>query len=210
MVSDEELANRKGRGLCVGCAAVFVALFIINYTDYIKKREENAYVEWDVKTVTAGDYAIEFDIGPDFFKDYIEQEMIAWVEKCAQENRSFLSRVEGFQAWLHYEMEDRVSQLPDMGYEDQPEERIKIAVTTLAFDNADIIDLLRQRGQAIKAEKWDKQAEIETKINELKGAEFDRLVTPCSVFMTFESEEGVNRALNMDKTIEAHQELQHI
>ena len=107
-------------------------------------------------------------------------------------------------------MEDRVSQLPDLGYEDEPEEQVKIAVSTLAFDNADIIDLLRQRGKAIMAEKWDKQAEIETKINELKGAEFDRLVTPCSVFMTFETEEGVNRALNMDKTIEAQEELQHL
>ena len=59
-------------------------------------------------------------------------------------------------------------------------------------------------------EKWDKQAEIETKINELKEAEFDRFITPCSVFMTFENEEGVNRALNMDKTIKAHEELQHL
>ena len=107
-------------------------------------------------------------------------------------------------------MEDRVSQLPDLGYEVEPEERVKIAVTTLAFDNADIIDLLRKRGRAITDEKWDKQAEIETKINELKGAEFDRLVTPCSVFITFESEEGVNRALNMDKTIEAQQDLKHL
>ena len=80
----------------MGCAAVFVALFIINYTDFIKKRQENSYVEWDVKTITAGDYAIEFDIGPDFFKDYIEQEMEPWVKKCAQENRTFLSKVEGF------------------------------------------------------------------------------------------------------------------
>ena len=107
-------------------------------------------------------------------------------------------------------MEDRVSQLPDLGYEAEPEERVKIAVSTLAFDNADIIDLLRQRGEAIMNEKWDKQAKIEAKINELKGAEFDRLVTPCSVFLTFESEEGVNRALNMDKTIETHEELQHL
>ena len=40
-------------------------------------------------------------------------------------------------------MEDRISQLPDLGYEDEPQERVKIAVVNLAFDNADIIDLLR-------------------------------------------------------------------
>ena len=107
-------------------------------------------------------------------------------------------------------MEDRVSQLPDLGYEVEPVERVKIAVANLAFDNGDIMDLLRQRGKAIMEEKWDKQAEIETKINELKEAEFDRFITPCSVFMTFENEEGVNRAINMDKTIEGHEELQHL
>ena len=38
IVSEQDLAHRKCLGLFIGCAAVFVALFIINYTDYIKKR----------------------------------------------------------------------------------------------------------------------------------------------------------------------------
>ena len=46
--------------------------------------------------------------------------------------------------------------------------------------------------------------EIEEKINELKSKEFERLITPCSVFMTFETEEGVNRALDMDRQITAN------
>ena len=62
-------------------------------------------------------------------------------------------------------MEDRVSQLPDLGYEVEPVERVKIAVANLAFDNGDIMDLLRQRGKAIMEEKWDKQAELEKEIN---------------------------------------------
>lgn len=52
-------------------------------------------------------------------------------------------------------MERRVSLLDDQGYEDEPVEHVKIAVTTLAFNNAEMIDLLKQRGTAIKAEKWD-------------------------------------------------------
>ena len=85
-----------------GCIAVFIALFVINYIDYIKKTQENNYVEWDVKTITAGDYAIEFDIAPSFFEDYMAKEYKKWVEKCAnpedssQEPIKFLSKVQSF------------------------------------------------------------------------------------------------------------------
>lgn len=65
----------------IGCSAVFIALFVINYIDYIKKSQENNYVEWDVKTITAGDYAIEFDITPEFYDDYDKLgERERWIE----------------------------------------------------------------------------------------------------------------------------------
>lgn len=36
-------------------------------------------------------------------------------------------------------------------------------------------------------------------INKLKNDRLDEITTPCSVFMTFESEEGVNRALDLHR-----------
>lgn len=30
--------------------------------DYIRSKESVNYVDWDVKTITAGDYSVEFDI----------------------------------------------------------------------------------------------------------------------------------------------------
>ena len=59
--------------------AVFIVLFIVMYLDYMKKIQENNYVEWDVKTITAGDYTVEFDISPDFFDDWLIKEYIKWV-----------------------------------------------------------------------------------------------------------------------------------
>ncbi len=44
--------------------------------------------------------------------------------------------------------------MPDLGYEDTAVENVKIAVTTFAFKNADIINLLKQRGEIIKHENW--------------------------------------------------------
>jgi len=44
--------------------------------------------------------------------------------------------------------------MPDLGYEDEPVEHVKIAVTTFAFKNAETINLLRERGNIIKEERW--------------------------------------------------------
>ena len=101
MIDTDYQVDRKEQGLAVGCAAVFIALFVINYIDYIKKTQENNYVEWDVKTITAGDYAIEFDILPTFFDDYVKLEHSKWVEKSAcpedgSEPIHFKSKVQAF------------------------------------------------------------------------------------------------------------------
>ena len=62
MIPEDEVNKRVSHGLVLGCSAVFIALFVVNYLDYIKKTQENNYVEWDVKTITSGDFTIEFDI----------------------------------------------------------------------------------------------------------------------------------------------------
>jgi len=49
-------------------------------------------------------------------------------------------------------METRLAKLPNLGFDE--EESVKVACTTLAFNNAKIINLLRERGNAIKAENW--------------------------------------------------------
>lgn len=48
-----------------GCIAVFIALFVSNYVDYVGKVEQAKYVDYDVKTITAGDYTVEFSISKD-------------------------------------------------------------------------------------------------------------------------------------------------
>jgi len=211
LVPEEDLASRIEKGLVLGCAAVFIALFVVNYLDYIKKVQQNNYVEWDLKTITSGDFAIEFDLDPTFFSDYLEKEHDNWVEEATANGKGpFMSRVQAFQAYMKHEMERRLEQMPDLGFDDEPTAHVDIAVTSLAFNNAGMINLLRERGAAIKAEKWELQKEIEVKINALKSAEFEKLTTPCSVFMTFATEEGVNRALAYDEAIKNDENLAHL
>jgi hypothetical protein len=41
---------------------VFQALFFIIVIDYLRCIFKNQYIEWDVKTITAGDYSVELNI----------------------------------------------------------------------------------------------------------------------------------------------------
>jgi hypothetical protein len=72
--------------------------------------------------------------------------------------------------------------------------RVKIAQITFAFHNAEVIAWLRKRGGFIQNEKWKDLKEMNKTITEGLRDEktnlLDKLQTPCSIFATFETEEG--------------------
>jgi hypothetical protein len=73
-----------------------------------------------------------------------------------------------------------------------------------------MIRLLTERGEIIKNEEWPKLKKIDDKINHQKDEHLDKFVTPTSVFVTFECEEGVNRALNFDSSVETDSHISHL
>ena len=56
-------------------------------------------------------------------------------------------------------MELRLNQIPPLSFQEYDE--VKVAVTTMAFKNAKIINLLRERGNYIKSQKVEQQQKIE-------------------------------------------------
>ena len=78
---------------------------------------------------------------------------------------------------------------------------VKIAQITFAFRNEKVINWLKKRGDAIKKEKWDKLDEVNQEITD--NLQDDELINavqvPCSVFMMFETEEGVTRARQLNE-----------
>ena len=38
--------------------------------DYIERCQENNQIDWDVKTITSGDYTIEIDVEGGFYNDF--------------------------------------------------------------------------------------------------------------------------------------------
>lgn len=70
-LEDDALVTRKIEGLFVGCIAVFVALFFMCFVDYMSSVFKNAFIEWDVKTITAGDYSCELDISQKMWDNFL-------------------------------------------------------------------------------------------------------------------------------------------
>ena len=204
MLPADIIYTREISGLLYACLVVFLGLFTINYLDYIKKVQENNYIEWDLKTITSGDYTVEFALHPDFFQTWVDRDFPNYARMQKHDyGIEYVSKVQAFRDWITDEMEARLDYLPDLGFEEEPVEYIKVALTTFAFKNADIVNLLKKRGKVIETENWDEMEGIDAKINQLKNDKLLELTTPCSVFMTFENEEGVNRAINFNKTIAA-------
>ena len=98
----ETISHRRKWGLSLGCFGVFIALFVINYIDYLKKEHEYRYIEWDLKTITASDYSVYFDIDENFFADYEAQEMEKWVAESAEKGIFYLSPNQSFQSWIEH------------------------------------------------------------------------------------------------------------
>ena len=97
-------------------------------------------------------------------------------------------------------METRINAMDDLGYREKEErdDPIKIAQITFAYENGEIIEWLQERGKYIAAEKWDKLVDLNEKIHTKITTDkdfLDKVQLPCTVFLTFEDEEGKNRAL---------------
>jgi hypothetical protein len=43
------------------------------YIDYIRCKQDTLYVDWDVKTVTAGDYTVEFEISIEIYQRFLQK-----------------------------------------------------------------------------------------------------------------------------------------
>ena len=72
---------------------------------------------------------------------------------------------------------------------------IKISNITLGFNNPELLKLLISRGSLITSGKFTKLEEMNEKIEKYVKDHKEELTKPVAAFITFEREEGKNRAL---------------
>lgn len=202
----EEKGSKQVLGLLFTCTAVFIYFYATVFFDYIRAIESTKQLDFDVKTITAGDYSVEFKI------DHAQYDF--WKENYFQESNP-MSEMAQFKCYVQHTLETRLSEMENLGYEEGDE--IKIAQITFAFNNREVINWLKKRGKYIIKHQWEKVDEIQKEIfdhlqkkdpenpeNLCQEAQdlLDKLQTPCTCVVTFESEEGYERASQYNENIE--------
>ena len=154
-------------------------------------------LEWDVATVTAGDFSCEFPIE--------KERYLAWKEDVYRASNGPFENGEApafaLKKHLIKEIEENLTKWVEdnqwarealWGAEKAATEvypGTKVADIVFSFNNARLIEALRERGACIASQDFDKMRECETKVNDL-FQDFDNLTIPTAAFITFESDDS--------------------
>lgn len=123
--------------------AVFIYLFTVLFFDYVSSVQKNLYIEWDVKTITAGDYSTMHTIDRKAYE--------RWQEKYLDDNNP-MSEIAQFKVYLQEILEQRINAMDDLGYDPEGERDYTktCAQITFAYDNAEVIGWLKERGHHLR------------------------------------------------------------
>ena len=101
--SNQERDERRLAGLLVSCIGVFIALFYSVYVDYMRCISKANYLDWDVKTITAGDYTVEMEIQKEMYDKFCSDVFV---------EANGVSKATAFKAYLRRELQKRLSEMP--------------------------------------------------------------------------------------------------
>lgn len=147
-------------------------------------------------TITPGDYTMQMEITEEMYNHYMTK------IHCRHPDDPVGVRLkeyikENLEIELNIKLKEMKAPKPKLveqeGEDDDDNiniQEVRIADIVFAFNNDKLIKLLKQRGQFIMNQKYDKAAEIEKQIMEYKNANLADLIRPVDAFITFEEEDG--------------------
>ena len=161
------------------CICILISLFYLIMLYYSTKSSEISAKEWDLKTITAGDYTVWRRINQNEYDDFLKMHTMVG------------SPVYDYMVKLKEEYEIEISNQPMVNEE---WDDIKIANISFGFNNHKIINLLEKRGTAITNKDFKKKQLYDDEIDQLVHTSRKELTYPKFIFVTFETQEGYERA----------------
>ena len=128
---------------------------------------------------------------------------LQFVREHGSDKPEGISMVEHFKLWLKSKIETSLDKLPHDDFIDASSDTNTVMNITFTYDNAIVVKILAERGEALKERDWDGVAKAEAKIEELKRTNLKQLTYPTSAFITFKSEEGCFKAIRFNKLCSA-------
>jgi hypothetical protein len=178
----------------IACLGVLLVLVYLTFLHFFKRHSELDQVKWDMLTITPGDYTMQMEITKKMYDYYIQH------VHCRHPNDPVAVRLKEYiKTNLEIELNQKLKEiknkpkLVEQEGEDEGDmniQEVRIADIVFAFNNDQLIKLLKQRGTFIMQQKYDKVAETEKKIMAYKEANIEDLIRPVDAFITFEEEDG--------------------
>lgn len=162
-------------------------------------------LEWDISTVTAGDYTVEVPISKEAYlqwklNEYPRERDLGYAP--ALSFKRYLT--EKIESTLRRERDRRVGanetvERKNTHNNKEISENVAIADIVFSYNNSKLIHALRDRGQSIALQKFDKMQRQEEYFH-LFIKDFDAVTRPTAAFITFMEEDAKLMAMTLNPT----------
>jgi len=191
LMSDTQMSEKREQASMISCLGVLMVLVYLTVLYFFKRSSDLNQMEWDIQTITPGDYTSQFEITAKAFKFFMEQQYPRF-----QQRKSDISITEALKSYIKVELErvltDKLVEMKQStGNENIKINEVKIADIVFAFNNAQLIQLLKTRGMHIQFQRYNEMRDTEKLINHVIQTEFEKLTRPVDAFITFEEEDGL-------------------
>lgn len=146
-MTEEVKTTKKEQAAMVSCLGVLLVLVYLSVIYYFKRASDLNQMEWDIQTITPGDYTAQLEISEKAFNFFLNNIYSREIQR-----KSDLSIGECLKSYIKRELERVLTEkLLEMKptNENLKADEVKIADIVFAFNNARLITLLKQRGQHI-------------------------------------------------------------
>jgi len=140
--SDDQLATKRNQATIISCLAVFAVGVYLTVLHYFKRASDLNQMEWDMQTITPGDYTAQLEITEKSYRFFMQN-----IYPRDQARKSDISIGESLKTYIKRELERILTEKLDEMKEKQKEEgkdnlkahEVKIADIVFAFNNAELI-----------------------------------------------------------------------
>jgi hypothetical protein len=187
--SAEQLSTKREQAAMVSSLAVLLVCVYLIVLHYFKRSSALNQMEWDVQTLTPGDYTAQYEITEKAYNFFLN---VIYPNEKERGKSIGIALKEYLKRELENVLTHKLKELKEKpGSDNLKCDEVKIADIVFAFNNSQLINLLKLRGQHIMFQRYDKMREVEAQITTLKNEKFDSLVRPVDAFITFEEEDGL-------------------
>lgn len=167
------------------------------------------YIKWDIDNLTCSDFTIEYSISKEMwnlFNVQLGSHSQLAAGGAAPNHVGMGLPVATMEAFLEHYLTRKLNRCPRV-IEDV---EIRVANITFAFANEELLNLLKERGSYVASGKLSKVPKINEKIHKLCVEKKEEYTRPVTAFITFERQEGKDRALKYFADPKAHRKIENV